>query len=261
MKSAVCTMLISASLVGAAVLNLPRAGAATPKPAALAVVKTGTDAVAAVAQYRALLGPDNGGAPNGDPNGHREINWDGVPDEQAAPNGYLADFFNTKEAPRARGVHLASRSGKLMVSAKEGNPTGTPVRFGNINPTYTDQFQTFSPERLFSPIGTNVVNLTFYVPGTDTPGAVRGFGAVYTDVDRNEGASFEYFDAHGRSLGRYGVPAHPNGLSFLGVVFKDPVVARVKIVYGNTALGPTESRKIDVAVMDDFFYGEPNPIG
>ena len=232
--------------------------AVTPSP--VAVVRTGSDVNTAVAQYRTLLGPDNGGAPGGDPNGHREISWDAVPDEQAAPNGYLADFFNAKDAPRARGAHLASKSGQLMVSAKAGNPTGTAVRFGNINPSYTDQFQTFSAERLFSPIGTNVVNLSFFVPGTDTPGAVRGFGAVYTDVDRKEGAAFEYFDAKGRSLGRYGVPAHPSGLSFLGVVFKDPVVARVKIVYGNTPLGPTESRKYDVAVMDDFFYGEPNPI-
>ena len=267
MISKVVTSLLTAVsgiVAVAATIYAPPATASTaPSKLAqpLAVVKTGTDAAAAVAQYRALLGPDNGGAPNGDPTGHREINWDGVPDEQAAPNGYLADFFNAKEAPRARGAHLESKSGKLMVSAKEGNSTNTPVRFGNINPTYVDQFKTFSPERLFSPIGTNVVNLTFSVPGTDVPAAVRGFGAVYTDVDRKKGASFRYYDVKGRLLGRYGVPANPSGLSFLGVVFKDPVVARVKIVYGTTALGPNDSSKNDVAVMDDFFYGEPNPIG
>ena len=50
-----------------------------------------------------------------------------------------------------------------------------------------------------------------------------------------------------------GVPAAPGSLSFLGVVFRDPVVARIRIVYGNRPLGPDESSRVDVAVMDDFF--------
>ena len=60
-----------------------------------------------------------------------------------------------------------------------------------------------------------------------------------------------------RSLGRFRVPAADNGLSFLGVAFPTPIVARVRIVYGNTALGPDESATVDVAVMDDFIFGEP----
>jgi hypothetical protein len=35
------------------------------------------------------------------------------------------------------------------------------------------------------------------------------------------------------------------------------VVARVEIAYGNGKLGPDESADYDVAVMDDFIYGEP----
>jgi hypothetical protein len=42
-------------------------------------------------------------------------------------------------------------------------------------------------------------------------------------------------------------------------VFPSPVVARVRIAYGNVKLGPNESRRYDVAVMDDFIYGEPRP--
>jgi hypothetical protein len=48
-----------------------------------------------------------------------------------------------------------------------------------------------------------------------------------------------------------------NGLSFLGVSFSNPVVRRVRIRYGNSALGPADGGSIDVAVMDDFIYGEP----
>ena len=104
------------------------------------------------------------------------------------------------------------------MSANSKNPTNTPVRFGNINPTYSTTFQTFSPERLFSPIGSNVVDLTFAVPGTKTPAQVRGFGAVYTNVATDHTA-FEYFDTNEQSLGQFKVPIASNGLSVLGVAF------------------------------------------
>ena len=51
-----------------------------------------------------------------------------------------------------------------------------------------------------------------------------------------------------------------NKLSFLGVVFKRAVVARVRIKYGNRKLGPNDGGKYDVAVMDDFIYGEPQAL-
>jgi hypothetical protein len=148
----------------------------------------------------------------------------------------------------------------VAVSADRDNPAGAAVRFGDINRRYVRQFEAFSPERLFSPVGSNVVDLRFYVPGTRRRAVVKGFGAVYTDVDRRENTAFQYFDARGRSLGEFAVPPRPSGLSFLGVAFRNPVVARVRIEYGNRALGPTESARNDVAVMDDFIYGEPQAI-
>ena len=50
--------------------------------------------------------------------------------------------------------------------------------------------------------------------------------------------------------------------SFLGVVFDAPVVSRVRIISGNTALGPNDNPGlgIDVAVMDDFIYAEPTTV-
>lgn len=229
------------------------AGATTPAK----VVRASGDIAPAVARYRALLGPDNGGAPGGDPDGRREITWDGVPDGLASPNTYPRDFFNAKTAPRARGALLSTPGTGLRVSADSDNPAGAPPRFGEINPAYTAAFRTFSAERLFSPVGSNVVNLRFRVPGTTTPAVVRGFGAVYTGIDRRESTAFEYFDVRGRSLGSFSVPAGRKKLSFLGVAFSTPVVARVRIEYGNRALGPDESAAIDVAVMDNFIYGEP----
>ena len=237
----------------------PMAGAAPgPLPPPVVVAGAG-DLTAVLARYRQLLGPDNGAAPGSKPAGRREINWDGVPDALAAPNFLPGDFFNGPAAPRARGAILSTPGKGVQASAKAGNPTGTPVRFGHLNPTYPQIFRTSSPERLFSPVGSNIVDLTFRVPGTDQPAATRGFGAVYADVDL-EHTAFEYFDRDGRLLGRFAVPAANNGLSFLGVVFDRPVVARVRIEYGTVMLGPDDTPANDVSVMDDFIYGEPQPM-
>ncbi|MEI2772342.1 MAG: hypothetical protein V9G98_16955 [Candidatus Competibacter sp.] len=112
---------------------------------------------------------------------------------------------------------------------------------------------------MFSPVGSNIVELTFFVPGTQTPAVVRGFGAVYADVDTDHTA-FEYFDAQGKSLGTFATPIADGGLSFLGVAFPEPVVHKVRIAYGTAALGPDDSATNDVAVMDDFIYGEPQAV-
>jgi hypothetical protein len=235
-------------------------GGGDDSPAATVVSGSGaiTDAVEA---YRAVLGgEDNGGTPVAHPDGRREIDWDGVPDEFADPSFLPADFFNAATAPRARGAVFTTPGEGVKVSADSANENGTNVRFGEIDLSYEDQFETFSPERLFSPIGSNLVDVTFFVPGTTTPAVVRGFGAVYTDVDGG-GSSFEYFDRDGDSLGRFEVPANDRGLSFLGVAFPTPRVARVRITYGNSPLGPAETpvNGVDVSVMDDFIYGEPQP--
>jgi len=225
-----------------------------PKPT---LVKGSGDISDAIAEYQTLLGADNGGVPQTFSSGRREINWDAVPDEFSQPNGYPPDFFNAPQAPRARGVVLSTPGDHLGVSADSDNPSGAAVRFGDINPTYVDTFRTNSAEKLFSPVGSNVANIRFYEPGTDKPALTRGFGAVYTDVDSKEAAAFTFYDRKGRMLGTYPVPKSKDGLSFLGVAFKKPIVSRVKIVYGTSKLGPDDTKLHDVAVMDDFIYGEP----
>jgi hypothetical protein len=182
-----------------------------------------------------------------------------VPDELAAPSALPGAFFNAAVDTRARGARLSTPGANVAASADSDNPSGAAVRFGHINPAYADEFETFSGERLFSPIGSNVVILRFSVPGASTPAAVRGFGAVYTDVDLPENTAFEYFDTRGRSLGSFAVSS-PSGLSFLGVAFRRPIVARVRIEYGTGPLGPPDPASYDAAVMDDFIYGEPRRI-
>lgn len=249
---------LALSVLGLTALAVSPGSAAGSRPNVVRAVGR-AKVIDAVERYRAILGPNNGGEPGSRGSGRREINWDGVPDELAAPNALPGDFFNAPTAPRARGAVLATPGDHVAVSADSDNPAHALPRFGDINASYAEQFQTFSAERLFSPVGSNVVDMTFRVPGSDVPAAVRGFGAVYTDVDLREGASFEYYDRAGRRLGSFSVPAAPQGLSFLGVAYPAPVVSRVRIRYGSTALGPNDSRRYDVAVMDDFIFGEPVP--
>ena len=223
----------------------------------LKVISASTNVQAAVDEYRALLGANNGGTAGSQATGRREINWDGVPDSLAAPNNMPFDFFNTNTGTRARGAVFSTPGTAVQVSADNSNASGAATSFGNINPTYTKMFPPFSAERVFSPIGSNIVDLRFYVPGSTTKAVVNGFGAVYIDVDRVENTAFEYFDINDKSLGVYKTLALNEGHVFLGVLFKSAMVHRVRIEYGNSKLGPNESSTVDVAVMDDFIYGEP----
>lgn len=211
---------------------------------------------AAVDAYRAALGPLNPNTVGSFAAGRREINWDGVPDGFSAPNNLPANFFNVNSP---RGVVFATPGTGFQVSANAVNPTSTPIEFGNINVTYPTIFQPFSPQRLFTALGSNVVDVSFFVPGSTTPATTSAFGAVFTDVDNSNTTAITFFDGMGIPLGTFFVPPANDGLSFLGVVFNaGERVARVRITSGNAALGPADSPPgTDVAVMDDFIYAEP----
>ena len=190
------------------------------------------------------------------PGGRREINWDGVPDALSAPNNLPPNFFNVNSP---RGTVFSTPGTAVQVS---GNAGVAPVRFDNINPTYSSVFQTFSAQRLFTALGSNIVDVNFFVPGSTNPATVSGFGSVFTDVDVANTTSIQYFNANNISLGTFFAPTANNGLSFLGVSGFDEGIARVRITSGNTALGPNDANgnPTDVVVMDDFLYGEPKAI-
>ena len=236
----------------------------------------------AVDRYRFELGIQNNGN-NAGPltTGRREINWDGgsVNNQTTTVGGNpFAGFLQT------RGALFTTPDGTGFVQAP---PAADPNLFppGGLagffhNPSYGNIFTAFSARRLFSAIGSNVTEVTFFVPvganapaGTESvPATVSGFGAVFTDVDQPDGSGpglkrgnrkastlVEYFDANGELLFSSFVPASPgNGsLSFFGIVFPDARIARVRIVSGNAIPGADDLGKQDVVMMDDFIYGEP----
>ena len=217
---------------------------------------TAADIQATVTAFRAHLGHNNGigGTFIG---GRREINWDGVPDQFAAPNLMPANFFNSNSP---RGVVFFTLGTGFQVSANLVNPTNTPVRFGNIFPLYPVIFSTFSPQRLFSALNSNITENLFFIPGTAHSATVQGFGAVFTDVNADDSTKIEYFDVNGNLLFSRNVlpaPTHRGGLSFLGVGFDTASVFLVRITSGNRILRVPNH---DVVVMDDFIYGEPQAL-
>jgi hypothetical protein len=219
-----------------------------------------------VDQFRAALGnPNNNNNPGPLLSGRREINWDG-----GNPN-----ITTTTPPITPFNVFLNTRGGQFTtpgVGLSQAPASGLPALFNN--PTYGTIFSAFSPSRLFTPVGSNVTEALFFLPGSNgaVPATVSGFGAVFTDVDQpdgsgpskkrgNRGAStlIEYFGADGKVLFSSFVPASPGdgSLSFFGIVFDEPLIARVRITTGDTAPGPDDDVNQDIVMMDDFIYGEP----
>ena len=214
------------------------------------------DITAAVAAFQTALGTLNPNQPGSFGSGRREINWDAVPALFTNTDDFPGDFFNQPVSPRARGAVFSTPGSGFRVSDNN---------FVDLNPTYAEQFDFFSPVRTFIAVGDNVTTVRFFVPGSSTPATSTGFGVVFSDIDHPGSAMMRLFDVAGRNLGTYLAPACPGGLSFLGAVFPDPIVARVDIVSGQAALGP-ESFDVsshdhgparDLVIMDDFLYGEP----
>jgi PEP-CTERM motif len=239
-------------LLGLASIAIPRVTHAIP----ITFSAAGVNPAAIQAQvnaFRGNLGALNPNVVGSFGSGRREINWDGVPNVFSAPNNLPANFFNVN-SPRGA-VFSSSAGSAFQVSANDGI---APVLFGNIEPAYADFFTTFSQQRLFTALGTNIYDVSFFVPGSTTPALTRAFGSVFTDVDNDFSTSIEYFDVANASLGKYFVPnvQGDKTLSFLGVAFDSPVVSRVRVTSGSQILaaGNTSS---DLVVADDFIYAEP----
>jgi len=195
--------------------------------------------------------------------GRREINWDGGNPAivaTTAPVTPFNTFLNT------RGAQFTTPG----IGLSQATPAGLAVLFNN--PTYANIFTTFSPSRLFTPVGSDTTDGLFFVPGSNgaIPAVVRGFGAVFTDVDQPDGSGpgkkldrkastlIEFFDRNGKLLSSSTIAPSPGdgSLSFFGAVFNDARIARVRIIT-DEAPGRNDDAKHDIVVMDDFIYGEP----
>jgi hypothetical protein len=205
----------------------------------------GTNAAAiapTVDAFRGAIGADR-----------REINWDGVPDTFSDPNSLPGNFFNVNSP---RGAVLSTPGTGFLVSA-----TGlgsTPALFG-----FSSDFQTFSALKLFTAVSSNIVDVSFFLPGTPTMATTSAFGLIFVDAEVAGATSLQFFDADDNLLfARDALVGENQGLSFLGGIMDadGPQIGRVRITAGlNTivANGMLGNPYDDVVVMDDFIYATP----
>jgi hypothetical protein len=212
---------------------------------------TAGDIQATVDAFRAVLGTNNANAPGPLAGGRREINWDGGGSLLATVSPTPFTGFQD-----IRGANLTT-PGTGFIQAP---PDGLAAQFGNVG--YGASFAPFSAARLFTPIGSNITDVTFSVPGSSggTPAFVSGFGAVFSDVDMGD-TTIAFFGPGGALLTTLAVSAFSGSqtFSFLGVLFDaGEQIEHVRITTGNAPLGPSDvPGEIDVVAMDDFLYSEP----
>ena len=206
-------------------------------------------------QFRQTLGAQLNSTP-GAIGGRREINWDGVPPEMlnvALPGDFFNPTFAGAPAARQRGLAYAGVGGEFRVSAS---------LFAEVNAGAANQFVAFSGDRTFANISSNLWDAEFRVPGQTLAATVKGFGAVFSDVDGTNTTFLEFFN-ESRSLGKFFVPAKSSqsNFSFLGVYFKNERVTRVRIGHdGHLGEGINDISNggtKDLIILDDFLYDEP----
>ena len=226
----------------------PGGGQGGPTP--ISVVRASGDLTGALTEFRGALGePANGGGAGPQAAGRREIRWDGVP----------ADLTNTDAFP-SDGFRNAG-----LITTTDG--TGTRVSdndFADINPTYGEEFESFSKVKTFMAAGSAHMTLTFRLAGTDTEAVVSGIGIVFSDVDRDGAASITLYALDDTNLGEYVAPVRTdaNGHSFVGVAFDQAIIGRVEVRSGEAALSAetndvSDDGTHDLVVTDDFLFGEP----
>jgi hypothetical protein len=204
-----------------------------------------------VNSFRNALGVNNGNAPGPLATGFREINWDGGGTATTVSGTPFAGFQANRGA-------LFTTPGSGFVQA---TPPGLATTFSN--PTYTNIFQTFSSPRLFSPIGSNVTDVNFFVPGPGrtTAATTSAFGAVFANVGLANTTSIEFFNKIGTSIGKFFAPVASAGLSFLGIQYNaGEEIFQARLLTGNSALGPNNGGSVNVVAMDNFIHGEPRSV-
>src|ERR1044072_911143 len=192
----------------------------TPPAVFQAAGITASSIQSTVDAYRAALGNPNNNNSGSLSSGHREINWDGGNPSVLTTTDPVTPFNVFLDT---RGAQFTTPGLGLTQAPPSGGPQGGLAALFN-NPTYATIFSTFSPSRLFAPVGSNVTEGSFFLPGSNgtVPATVSDFGAFFTDVDQpdgsgpskkkgNRGAStlIEYFGVDGKVLFSSFVPASP----------------------------------------------------
>ena len=251
--AATCRAAFCVPLVALAAATL----AASPAHAAfIAFESTGVDAAAITPTrdaFRSAIGGGTVAGANGSFGGvRREINWDGVPNAFADSNLLPADFFNVNSP---RGAVFSTPGTGFLVSANSGQ--AQPPLFG-----FTNDFQVFSAQRLFTALNSAITDVRFFLPGTATAATTSAFGVIFTDVEVAGSTRLDFFDTNNALLfSRVALAGANQSLTFLGAIAgAGERISRVRITSGENTIksnGVLGSSTGDLVAMDDFLYAAP----
>lgn len=208
---------------------------------------------AKLGDFRTQLGTLN--TTTGMTTGRREINWEGVPDSLMGLR-MPGDFFN----PTGAGAPMALQRGVVYLGS--GEPVVSKTNFADVNALAATEFSAFSGSKTFAVTNGIQWPVNFRVAGQTTPATVKGFGIVFSDVDKSNSTFIEFFHDE-RSLGKFFVPAHDatSNFSFLGVYFPAETVTHVLVGHeGKLSDGGkdiSQGGTTDLVILDDFIYSEP----
>ena len=216
---------------------------------------TAGDITGSVDAFRSAVGnPNNANTAGPLTTGRREINWDGG----GAATTFSSTPFNGFQ--NIRGASFSTPGTGFL----QAPPSGLDTFFGRVDNLYNNIFEPFSAQRVFTPVGSTITDVTFFIPGSggSVPAVVTAFGAIFLDVDLPNITSMQAFDDDGDSLGTFFVPALAGNetFSFLGLLGgPGERIGRVRITTGNVALDATSTAQ-DQVVMDDFIFSEPQRV-
>jgi hypothetical protein len=190
------------------------------------------------------------------PGTRRNINWDGI---SIAPAG--SKFIPADQFLASRQIILDPDfpTDELLVSNDE---------FADRRGNYAANFPFFSPAVNFKYVEDDGQPNVFRLADLQTPGLIQGFGAIFTDVEKDSTSGLVFKDQLDREVGRFYVPAGANGQQqFLGVIFSRPVIAEADVLMGEEGeqFGSVDDISnggtADVVVTDDFvFQASTTPI-
>ena len=245
------TLVVSSAAIGV-VLVSPLAASA----AAIVFSGSGADVAAIQASVDALRasigGVNNGNLVGSQPTGRREINWDGG--GAAANATQFASPMNTFNS----GATTAAWSPPRPARPWRSGAALTGVR-GHQPHLSRDLPDLQLAEALCGPRQQRDRRALLRARNDHARGRHELRGSVHR---RRPAKHLEpaIVQPVGR-LARHLLRPEPfnNGLSFLGLTSTD-LIGRVRIVSGNTALGPNDGGAVDVVALDDFIYSEPQAV-
>src|SRR5262249_41018373 len=231
-------------------------------PATQTFSGVGANAATALAAFEAAIGgANNGGGGGPQATGFRTINWDGV--GLGATDGAFTNQVITPNHTVGIPVDRFEARGTIFEEIYAVSDTSFTTENPGLQPPV--QFPPFSANKIFAMFNDNTIGLRFVLPGSTTPAAVRGFGAIFLDGEKANTSKIE-FSSGSSDLGEFFVPAGASGQAeFLGVLFDTPVVTSAELTVGEGTLfsvhggtvtsGPPDlsiSGTVDQAATDDF---------